>query len=93
MAKKAEILSLDSYEMCLSLTIFQITGNQNGHEASTTDVGIYNVRYIKIQSTGNTEFCLRIELCGEGTLAFFYYWLCKQDFRYMRYYCMVRLEN
>ena len=52
--------------MLFILTILQITGNHNGHEASTTDVGIYNVRYIKIQSTGNTDFCLRIELCGEG---------------------------
>ncbi|XP_028402584.1 receptor-type tyrosine-protein phosphatase F-like isoform X2 [Dendronephthya gigantea] len=42
----------------------QIKGNQNGYQASTTDVDIYNVRYIKIQSTGNTDFCLRIELCG-----------------------------
>jgi hypothetical protein len=47
-------------------TIFQVKGNQNGYQASTTDVVIYNVRYIKIQSTENTDFCLRIELCGEG---------------------------
>ena len=30
--------------------------------------GVYNARYIKIQSTEtrNTDFCIRIELCGEG---------------------------
>ncbi|XP_028411942.1 receptor-type tyrosine-protein phosphatase S-like [Dendronephthya gigantea] len=43
----------------------QITGNLYSFQASTTDVDIYNVRYIKIHSTGNTDFCLRIELCGE----------------------------
>ena len=47
-------------------TIFQITGNQNGFQASTTNVHIYNVRHVKIQSTGSSDFCLRIELCGEG---------------------------
>ncbi|XP_028411944.1 uncharacterized protein LOC114534670 [Dendronephthya gigantea] len=45
----------------------QITGNMYSFQASTTDVDIYNARYIKIQSTGNTDFCLRIELCGEDT--------------------------
>ncbi|CAB4005315.1 Hypothetical predicted protein, partial [Paramuricea clavata] len=43
----------------------QITGNRNGYQASTTLVDIYNVRHMKIESTGNTDFCLRIELCGE----------------------------
>ncbi|XP_028399530.1 uncharacterized protein LOC114522942 [Dendronephthya gigantea] len=43
----------------------QITGNLYGFQASTTAVDIYNVRYIKIHSTENTDFCLRIELCGE----------------------------
>jgi hypothetical protein len=47
-------------------TVLQITGNKNGYQASTTKVDIYNVRHIKIQSNGSTEFCLRIELCGEG---------------------------
>ncbi len=46
--------------------MFQITGNQNGFQASTTNVHIYNVRHVKIQSTGDSDFCLRIELCGEG---------------------------
>ncbi|CAB4044052.1 Down syndrome cell adhesion molecule 1 homolog, partial [Paramuricea clavata] len=46
----------------------QITGNQNGYQASTTLVDIYNVRYIKIQSTASTDFCLRIELCGEAQM-------------------------
>ena len=48
------------------LTCFQITGNQNGYQASTTNVNIYNVRHIKIQSTDSRKFCLRFELCGEG---------------------------
>ncbi|CAB4005658.1 Venom prothrombin activator pseutarin-C non-catalytic subunit [Paramuricea clavata] len=43
----------------------QIKGNQNGYQASATDVDIYNVRHVKIESTENTIFCLRIELCGE----------------------------
>ncbi|XP_028399361.1 uncharacterized protein LOC114522811 [Dendronephthya gigantea] len=43
----------------------QITGNMYSFQESTTDVDIYNVRYIKLQSTENTDFCLRIELCGE----------------------------
>ncbi|XP_028410546.1 uncharacterized protein LOC114533243 [Dendronephthya gigantea] len=47
-----------------SSRVVQISGNQNGYQASTTDVDIYNVRYIKIESTGNTDVCLRIELCG-----------------------------
>ncbi|XP_028402574.1 receptor-type tyrosine-protein phosphatase S-like isoform X6 [Dendronephthya gigantea] len=43
----------------------QITGNKNGYQASITALDIYNVRHIKIQSTGTNDFCLRIELCGE----------------------------
>ncbi|XP_028399358.1 uncharacterized protein LOC114522809 [Dendronephthya gigantea] len=42
-----------------------IIGNQNGYQASRTALNIYNVRHIKIQSTGTNDFCLRIELCGE----------------------------
>ncbi|XP_028402590.1 receptor-type tyrosine-protein phosphatase delta-like isoform X2 [Dendronephthya gigantea] len=41
----------------------QILGNTNGYQASTTDVDIYNVRFVKI-STDDTDFCLRIEMCG-----------------------------
>ncbi|CAB4004016.1 receptor-type tyrosine- phosphatase epsilon-like, partial [Paramuricea clavata] len=44
----------------------KIKGNQNGYQASVTQLDIYNVRYMKIQSTGNPKFCLRIELCGEA---------------------------
>ncbi|CAB4042576.1 retinoschisin-like, partial, partial [Paramuricea clavata] len=43
----------------------QISGNQNGYQASTTTLDIYNVRYIKIQSSRSHDFCLRIELCGK----------------------------
>ncbi|XP_028402587.1 phosphatidylinositol phosphatase PTPRQ-like [Dendronephthya gigantea] len=43
----------------------QITGNQNGYEASITVLNVYNVRHIKIQSNGTNDFCLRIELCGK----------------------------
>ncbi|XP_028402428.1 receptor-type tyrosine-protein phosphatase S-like [Dendronephthya gigantea] len=43
----------------------QIIGNQNGYEASITALNIYNVRHIKMQSTGTNDFCLRIELCGK----------------------------
>ena len=42
-----------------------ILGNQNSYQASRTSLDIYNVRYVKIESTGNQDFCLRIELCGE----------------------------
>jgi hypothetical protein len=48
------------------LIIIQINGNKYGYKASTTSLNIYYVRYIKIQSTDNQNFCLRIELCGEG---------------------------
>lgn len=41
-------------------------GNTNGYQASITRLDIYNVRHIKIQSTEKKDFCLRIELCGEG---------------------------
>ena len=46
--------------------IFQIEGNQNGYRASITSLNIYNVRYVKIQSNKSGDFCLRVELCGEG---------------------------
>jgi hypothetical protein len=47
--------------------ILQIKGNQNGYQASTTMVDIYNVRHMKIiQSTKSKDFCLRIEVCGVG---------------------------
>jgi hypothetical protein len=46
--------------------MLQILGNQNGYGASKTSLDIYNVRHVKIQSTGSRNFCLRIELCGEG---------------------------
>ena len=47
--------------------IFQITGNLNGYQASITNLNIYNVRCVKIEPTArNTDFCLRIELCGKG---------------------------
>ena len=46
--------------------IIQINGNKYRYRASTTRLNIYNVRYIKIQSTDSQYFCLRIELCGEG---------------------------
>jgi hypothetical protein len=46
--------------------MFQITGNLNGYQVSITSLDIYNVRYMKIESTANQNFCLRIELCGEG---------------------------
>ena len=46
--------------------IFQIAGNENGYRASITSLNIYNVRYVKIQSTKRGDFCLRVELCGEG---------------------------
>ncbi|XP_028402429.1 uncharacterized protein LOC114525365 [Dendronephthya gigantea] len=42
-----------------------INGNQNGYQASATDVDIYNVRYIKLESNGGADFCLRMEVCGE----------------------------
>ncbi|CAB4024817.1 retinoschisin-like isoform X2 [Paramuricea clavata] len=42
-----------------------IKGNKYGFKASTTNLTIYNVRYLKIESTDNQNFCLRIELCGE----------------------------
>ena len=49
-------------------SFYQITGNTNSYQASTTSIDIYNVRYVKIQSTqrNRKKFCLRIELCGEG---------------------------
>ena len=47
-------------------SILQILGNQNGYQASRTILDIYNVRYVKIESTGKRNFCLRIEICGEG---------------------------
>ena len=31
-----------------------------------TPLNIYNVRYVKIQSNKSGDFCLRVELCGEG---------------------------
>ena len=40
-------------------------GNQNGYEASRTNLNIYNVRHLKILSIGKQNFCLRMELCGE----------------------------
>ena len=46
--------------------IFQVKGNQNGYRASITSLNIYNVRYVKIQSNKSGDFCLRVELCGEG---------------------------
>ena len=46
--------------------IFQIKGNQNGYRASITPLDVYNVRYVKIQSNKRGDFCLRVELCGEG---------------------------
>ncbi|XP_028402580.1 receptor-type tyrosine-protein phosphatase delta-like isoform X10 [Dendronephthya gigantea] len=47
-----------------SSRVVQILGNQNGYQALTTDVDIYNARFLKIESTGTADFCLRIELCG-----------------------------
>ena len=44
----------------------KINGNLNAYQASTSDVDIYNVRFLKIRATDNSDFCLRIELCGEG---------------------------
>ncbi|CAB4005117.1 ---NA---, partial [Paramuricea clavata] len=53
-------------ETLIGSRLMQITGNQNGYQASITQLdNVYNARYIKIQSKGNTDFCLRIELCGE----------------------------
>ena len=46
--------------------LYKITGNQNAYKASTQNVEIYNVRYVKIQSTEAIDFCIRIELCGIG---------------------------
>ncbi|CAB4001321.1 receptor-type tyrosine- phosphatase S-like isoform X11 [Paramuricea clavata] len=46
----------------------QITENQNEYQPFIKPLnGVYNARYIKIQSTAteNIDFCLRIELCGE----------------------------
>jgi hypothetical protein len=54
------------------LIIIQINGNTYGYKASITSLNIYNVRYIKIQSTDNQNFCLRIELCGEGKPYYYY---------------------
>ena len=47
-----------------------MNGNQNGYlyRATTTDINIYNARYIKINSIENREFCLRMQLCGEGII-------------------------
>ncbi|XP_028413335.1 uncharacterized protein LOC114536208 isoform X2 [Dendronephthya gigantea] len=45
-----------------------IKGNLNGYQLLTTAVDMYNVRYVKIQSTENTAFCFRIEICGEGQM-------------------------
>ncbi|CAB3997379.1 receptor-type tyrosine- phosphatase epsilon-like isoform X2 [Paramuricea clavata] len=42
-----------------------IKGNKYRFKASTTSLTIYNVRYMKIESTEYQNFCLRIELCGE----------------------------
>jgi hypothetical protein len=56
-----------------TLIIIQINGNKYGYKASTTSLNIYYVRYIKIQSTENQNFCLRIELCGEGKPYYYYY--------------------
>ena len=53
------------------LIFFQINGNLNGnlYRASTTEVKVYNARYLKINSVNeNREFCLRIQLCGEGII-------------------------
>ena len=50
----------------LFFIFFQIAGNENGYRASITSLNIYNVRYVKIQSTKSGDFCLRVELCGEG---------------------------
>ena len=55
------------------LIIIQINGNKYGYRASTTSLNIYYVRYIKIQSTENQNFCLRIELCGEGKPYYYRY--------------------
>ena len=44
----------------------QITGNKNGYQVSMTTIDIYNVRHLKIESTTNRDFCIRIELCGEA---------------------------
>ena len=46
----------------------QITGNNNGYQASVTKPkNVFNARYIKIKSTetGNRSYCIRIELCGK----------------------------
>ena len=52
--------------------LYKITGNQNGSTASTQKVEIYNVRYVKIQSTEAIDFCIRIELCGIGKYTCWY---------------------
>ncbi|XP_028417344.1 receptor-type tyrosine-protein phosphatase F-like [Dendronephthya gigantea] len=44
----------------------QMAGNTNGFQASITNLDIYNVRHIKIESISKTDFCLRIELCGKA---------------------------
>ena len=54
------------------IIIIQINGNTYGYKASITSRNIYYVRYIKIQSTDNQNFCLRIELCGEGKPYYYY---------------------
>ena len=51
------------YEICFYPV--QINGNHNGYQASMTRIDIYNVRHVKI-STNKDDFCLRVELCGEG---------------------------
>jgi hypothetical protein len=74
-------ISLYTYDACkkgkidfgiIIIIIIQINGNTYGYKASITSLNIYYVRYIKIQSTDNQNFCLRIELCGEGKPYYYY---------------------
>ena len=64
--------------LCIYLLIyynyFQLNGNKNGYQASVTHFSIFNVRNIKIKSTDRQrkDFCLRLELCGQGWLLWYF---------------------
>jgi hypothetical protein len=67
--RKADSVQLGDLKFISEFLLFQIIGNQNGYQASTTIVDLYNVRHIKIQSN-EKRYCLRIELCGKSKLCF-----------------------
>jgi hypothetical protein len=68
--KTLSVFYSSEYVYCINFYVFcQITGNDNGYQASITKLEtVYNARYIKIKSTATNRmgFCIRIELCGKG---------------------------